>query len=287
MSAAITIHFHDSALTARCIDSLMADGWEPVLVWDNSEDDGRSLLHLRARYTDSDKVWFVQASRNLGFGKGMNAAMADLAGRGHVGPLLLLNNDAVAMPGMREALLAQARKIDPPALLAPRILQDGTKQGWRYYQPWFGLVTRRPLPGSFSFLSGCALMVLRTEYSAPLFDEDFFMYGEDVELSWRMQRHGGSLALLDGAWVVHEGAASTGQASQGYERFMVRSHWLLSRKLAGSTWTRWGMTATKLPFLLLRALWRSVRYGSLAPLRALAYFSSRSSTRPMDHVIRR
>lgn len=287
MSPAITIHFHDSALTARCIDSLLADGWKPVLVWDNSEDGGRSLQHLQARYADSDKVWFVQPPRNLGFGKGMNAAMKDLAGRGHVGPLLLLNNDAVAMPGMREALLAQARKITPPALLAPRILQDGQEQGWRYYQPWFGLVTRRQLPGSFSFLSGCALMVLRTDYAAPLFDEDFFMYGEDVELSWRMRRHGGSLELLDDAWVVHEGAASTGQASQGYERFMVRSHWLLSRKLAGSAWTGWMMTATKLPFLLLRALLRSVRYGSLVPLRALAYFSSHSSTRPIDHVARR
>lgn len=270
MTAAITIHFRDAALTARCLDSLLADGWGPVLVWDNSEDEGRSLEDLRARYRDAGRVRFVQAPDNLGFGKGMNAAMADLAGSGHVGPMLLINNDAVAVPGLREAVLEEASRMQPPALVAPRILQDGQEQGWRYYQPWFGLVTRRPLPGSFPFLSGCALLVLHTDYATPLFDEDFFMYGEDVELSWRMRRQGGSLALLDRPWVVHEGAASSGQASQAYERFMVRSHRQLSRKLAGSAWGGWVMSATKLPFLLLRALLRSARYGSLGPLRALS-----------------
>ncbi|WP_287599419.1 glycosyltransferase [Thermomonas sp.] len=287
MTAAITIHFRDAALTARCVDSLLADGWEPVLVWDNSADEGRSLRDLRARYRDGGPVRFVQAPGNLGFGKGMNAAMADLADGGHAGPMLLINNDAVALPGLREALLAEASRVQPPALVAPRVMQDGKEQGWRHYQPWFGLVTRRPMPGSFPFLSGCALLVLRTDCAAPLFDEDFFMYGEDVELSWRMRRQGGSLALLDRAWVVHAGAASSGQASQRYERFMARSHSLLSRKLAGSAWAGRAMSATKLPFLLLRALLRSVRYGSLAPLRALADFSIRSSIRPTDHVARR
>ncbi|HEY1033351.1 MAG TPA: hypothetical protein VGE09_00035 [Pseudoxanthomonas sp.] len=287
MTAAITIHFRDAALTARCLDSLLADGWAPVLVWDNSADEGRSLRDLRARYRDGGPVRFVQAPGNLGFGKGMNAAMVDLAGSGQVGPVLLINNDAVAVPGLREAALTEAARMQPPALVAPRILQDGQEQGWRYYQPWFGLVTRRPLPGSFRFLSGCALLVLRADYATPLFDEDFFMYGEDVELSWRMRRQGGSLALLDRAWVVHAGAASSGQASQRYERFMVRAHRLLSRKLAGSAWAGRVMSATKLPFLLLRALLRSARYGSLAPLRALADFSSRSSIRPTDQVARR
>lgn len=62
-------------------------------------------------------------------------------------------------------------------------MQDGEEQGWLYYQPWLALVTKRPVWGSFAYLSGCCLLVQRPDNTQPLFDETFFMYGEDVELS--------------------------------------------------------------------------------------------------------
>src|SRR5690606_5305939 len=99
-----------------------------------------------------------------------------------------------------------------PMIIAPRVRQDGLEQGWLYYHPWLALVTRRPLPGSFPYLSGCCMLVHRPDNAMPLFDEDFFMYGEDVELSWRMRRSGARLVLVDGDYVRHEGSASTGQA---------------------------------------------------------------------------
>lgn len=287
MTAAITIHFRKAALTARCVDSLLADGWAPVLIWDNSEDCGTSLQELQARYRGCAEVEFADRVCNLGFGAGMNAALAELSARGHLGPLLLVNNDAVALPGMRDALLAEALHRTSPALLAPRIQQNGCEEGWLYYQPWFGLVTRRRLPGSVAFLSGCALLAVREDNAAPLFDEDFFMYGEDVELSWRMRRQGGSLVLLDRAWLVHDGAGSSGHASELYENLLVRSHWLLSRKLTDKAWVGGLMRMTKLPVLLARAVARSLRQGSLVPLRALLYLSGRSSRLPSDQVARR
>ena len=93
--------------------------------------------------------------------------------------------------------------------------------------------------------------------------------------------------LMDRAWVEHEGSASSGQASDAYERFLVSSHWLLARKLSGRIWMGALMAATKLPVLLLRALLRSARYRSLVPLRALIDISARSSIAPTDHAARR
>lgn len=271
MTAAITIHFRKPELTARCIDSLLADGWAPVLVWDNSADEGCSLRALAARYAREPRVQLVANPTNLGFGKGMNAALTELGHRGHAGPVLLVNNDAEALPGMRSALLAALpRDSTVPALVAPRILQDAQVQGWLYYQRWLALVTRRPLPGSVAYLSGCCLLVRRADNAAPLFDEDFFMYGEDVELSWRWRRQGGALVLLEDAWLHHAGSASSGQASAAYERFLVGSHWALARKLAGARWEGQVMQITKLPALIARACLRALRYRSLVPIRALA-----------------
>jgi GT2 family glycosyltransferase len=98
----------------------------------------------------------------------MNAALAELGRRGHAGPVLLVNNDAEVLTGMRAALLAALpRDSAVPALVAPRILQDGHIQGWLYYQRWLALVTRRPLPGSVAYLSGCCLLVRRADNAEP------------------------------------------------------------------------------------------------------------------------
>lgn len=271
MTAAVTLHFRKPELTCKCVDSLLADGWRPVLIWDNSDDDGVSSLPLEARYVGDDRVWMASHSRNLGFGRGVNAALAELGRRGYGGPVLLVNNDAEILPGLHEALSSQLQASPCFALLAPKIRQDGQVQGWMHYQPWFGLVTRSPLFGSFSYLSGCCLLVKRSDNAEPLFDEDFFMYGEDVLLSWGMRRSGAAVVLLDGVYVNHLGSASSGQASVLYERLVVRSHWLLARKLASNAASRACMQFLRLATLFTRACIRSWRYRSLVPLRALRH----------------
>lgn len=288
VTAAITIHFRKPELTAECIDSLLADGWAPVLVWDNSADEGRSLQALAARYAGEPRVQLVGNPANLGFGKGMNAALAELGRRGHAGPVLLVNNDAEVLTGMRAALLAALpRDSAVPALVAPKILQDGQAQGWLYYHRWLALVTRRPLPGSVAYLSGCCLLVLRAANAAPLFDEDFFMYGEDVELSWRWRRQGGALVLLEEAWLHHAGSASTGQASAAYERFLIGSHRTLARKLANGPLQAILMPLLRIPLLTLRAVLRSLRYRSWIPLRSLDQLFRRSIILPTNQEARR
>ena len=270
MTAAITIHFRKPELTARCVDSLLADGWNPILVWDNSDDAGASLQALQARYAADPRVVLVGSPSNLGFGKGMNAALAALGQRGYAGPVLLVNNDAEVEPGMRVALEAQLQGGGETALVAPRLLQDGQEQGWLYYQPWLALVTKRPLPGSFAYLSGCCLLVARPDNAQPLFDEDFFMYGEDVELSWRMRRAGGRLVLLDRSYLRHEGSASSGMASLFYESHVSTGHFLLASKLARGTGEAFAFVSARLPIMAARALVRSLRYRAMTPWRGLA-----------------
>jgi len=72
------------------------------------------------------------------------------------------------------------------------------------------------------------------------FDEEFFLYAEDVDLARRLRAAGWRLASLDGAWAVHEGGASTAgrplvrdaEWFRGHRR-LVRQHWTGSRRVAG------------------------------------------------------
>ncbi|WP_156913852.1 glycosyltransferase family protein [Comamonas badia] len=287
MTAAITIHYREPGITAACIESLLADGWAPVLIWDNSADGGITLRALQERFEGDGRLLWGENQENLGFGKGMNAALAMLGAFGYSGPVLLINNDAQIVPGMQHVFLERLQSVEGDALLAPMIFQTGRKQGWLYYQPWFALVTHRHLPGSFAYLSGCCLLVQRADNTQPLFDEDFFMYGEDVELSWRWRKQGGQLILLEGVLLGHQGSASSGPASEAYERFLVSSHWLLAGKLASTPYQAWCMRLSRIFPLLTRAILRAVRYRTLRPLRAFAQGFFGETNLPISQIARR
>ena len=69
MTAAVTIHFNKLELTHGCIKSLLADGWAPVLVWDNSDDGGASLQVLQVLFASDARVKWVRSPMNVGFGR--------------------------------------------------------------------------------------------------------------------------------------------------------------------------------------------------------------------------
>lgn len=95
------------------------------------------------------------------------------------------------------------------------------------------------------------------------------MYGEDVELGWRLQCEGRPAQLLPEPLVFHEGSASSGMASTFYESRMVAAHLLLARKLATSPLEAKMFLAVRAVLLPVRALIRAVRYRSLQPVKAL------------------
>jgi GT2 family glycosyltransferase len=62
---------------------------------------------------------------------------------------------------------------------------------------------------------GCALMVRRDAVRAVGgFDEGYFMYSEEVDLSLRLARAGGATHWVPEAEVAHEGQASTGDSPE-------------------------------------------------------------------------
>lgn len=268
VTAAITLNFRKSHLTVTCVRGLIADGWEPILVWDNSADGGADADSLREALKDESSVHVVESSSNIGFAQGVNRAMEWLERLGVAGDVLLINNDAQIMMGARDALCS-ALKRTKVGLIAPLVEHAGESIGWMYYQPVLGLVGRHRFWAGIPYLSGCCLLINREVIRGSVFDEAFFMYGEDVELSHRVHAMGLGLTLVPEVLVTHIGAASSGNGSAFYEWYLVRAHWLLASKISSGLMQSLLFRAIRLPVLATRAIARSIRYRSPEPIRAL------------------
>lgn len=233
-----------------------------------------------------DEGWSsVLLPENSGFGAGMNRGVEVAADRG-AALFLLLNPDATIDAASIEMLVAEAARY-PLALLAPVIetsagttwfdgadlhLRFGRSRATRHrasfprerFEPW---------------LSGaCLLVTLQLWRRIGGFDERYFLYWEDIDLSIRAVRQGGTLRLVDGARAVHdEGGTHDGEPHRGrsrgkssiYYHFNIRNRLLFAAQhLAPADRRRWLLTSPLAAWdVLLQGGRRQFLY-SHAPLRA-------------------
>ncbi|HKJ32414.1 MAG TPA: hypothetical protein VKA34_11335, partial [Balneolales bacterium] len=157
------------------------------------------------------------------------------------------------------------------ALIAyPNINHGGNTQGTLYYHRYSGLLSQKLLPGFFPYANGCCLLIANDRLdSSQLFDEDFFMYGEDVELSYRLGVN--KLTHINKTLAFHEGNASTKNGSLFYESHILNSHFLLAKKLSKTRIDFYILILFRTIIMSLRATIRTIRIRSITPSYALIY----------------
>lgn len=263
----LTLNYRDPNRTRRCVYSLLDDGARHVVVWDNSGDGGASAAGLAASLCDEPRVSVEISPVNLGFAAGVNQGLEWCTTRFPNTWVLLINNDACLRHGalnqLRTALLTQVQAV----VAYPNIDHSGHVLGTVFYQRHTGLLTQKPLPGSFPYASGCCLLIAPERASTQLFDEDFFMYGDDWALGWKLGAS--KMAHVSQTLVVHEGSASSGLGSPFYETRIVAAHWLLASKLTRFSCERPVLFLGHALALTGRALARTLRFRSSVPLHAL------------------
>lgn len=268
----IVLNYRNVVRTETCLRSLAGQGIDTVIVVDNSADDSAANELASMIKSQTERIDYtlrlLNFGSNLGFARGVNLALNDAVAL-HCDAFLIINNDAVALSGM-VARLAAVLADTGTAMVAPTVVDAaGVPQPMLWYQRFFGLLTVRPLPGSFPYLSGCCLLVRREMLEeGRLFDEDFFMYGEDTLLGWRLVCAGKKPLRLDDAFVRHDDAGSSRRGQMFYEYHMTRAHVLLAMKTWRHPLEIPMMLACKCVGLGLRALWRSLRFGNIVPLKA-------------------
>ena len=196
VDVSIVTHRPDIGLLERMLESIaeQAAGQDVrVLIHDNSDDDDatpriRALPVLAAggAFTAVD----VQRSpENVGFGRGHNANAA----RGTAPLLFVLNQDCILEPGVLAPLLGAAAA------------DDAHVAAWELRQiPYEHPKAYDPVSLDTPWVSGAATLFRRTAFDdVGGFDPQIFMYGEDVDLSWRLRAAGYRLRYLAKYAVVH------------------------------------------------------------------------------------
>ena len=227
VSAAI-VNYNAKAYLLECIASLRREQVADVVVADNASVDGSEAA---VRAADPD-VTYVQTGANLGYGTGVNRAVARADGEQPF--LLCLNADARLEPGALAAMLAAFEGRPEVGIVGPRVEDpDGTLYPSVRTFPtlvdavghaFLGMVwgsnpfTRRyrmldldhDVPADVDWVSGSCFLIRRTTWdSIGGFDEGYFMYGEDVDICWRVRRAGWEVAFEPSAGVVHVQGVST------------------------------------------------------------------------------
>lgn len=265
---ALLINYRDAKRTANCVRTLLASGVVRVVVWDNSEDGGVSSAELGRLFDAVDKVVVETSPRNIGFAAGVNHGIDACRRLMPKAWILLINNDTIAPPRLADVLSTELETSRNSVLAFPALLHAGKRIDEVYYHRWFGVLTHLPHPGTFRVPRGCCVMLATDRWEGDLFDEDFFMYGEEVELGWRLRYQPDAMVHVPEAVVVHEGSMSSGVNSLFYETRMVAAHLILAGKL-GVGRVRLLLYLFRLPVLMVRAGVRSIRYRSSMPWKGL------------------
>lgn len=226
----IIVSYNCAAFLGLTLHALLwkaQDGLE-VLVVDNASSDDTAAL-LRSRFP---QVELVLNAENVGFGRACNQGMERARGE----YLLMLNPDTYVPEDLCERVVDFMDQHPDGGAMGVRML-DGrgrflpeSKRGlptvFRSFCRFSGLSRLFPssalLAGYYAaqvgehetapveVLSG-AFMVLRRTAVEQVggFDEDFFMYGEDIDLSWRIHRAGFRNYYHAGISIVHFKGEST------------------------------------------------------------------------------
>jgi len=87
-------------------------------------------------------------------------------------------------------------------------------------------------PEVFGFCGAAALLRMDAVRAAGFFEDDFFLYYEDTDLSWRLRLHGWTVRYEPRAIVRHAHAATTGEGSSLHRFYNDRNRMLMLMRCA-------------------------------------------------------
>jgi N-acetylglucosaminyl-diphospho-decaprenol L-rhamnosyltransferase len=263
--AVVIISWNTRTLTLEAIRTLLDDvqrsGPYDTQIWvvDNASNDD-SPAAIRAQFPE---VHLIENVRNVGFGAANNIAMKAM-GFGKSGmadddlprAVYLLNSDTQTRPGATSILFNALFSLPNAGIVGARLTYEdggfqhsafafpGLAQLWIDLMPAPGMLYNRRINGRYPhkryektkpFRVGHTLgatMMLRREViqKTGMFDEQFFMYAEEVDWSWRVQKAGWKIYCVPDAHVIHLEGQSTRQVKPDSVIHLWQSRLRLYRK---------------------------------------------------------
>ncbi|MGH9512767.1 MAG: glycosyltransferase family 2 protein [Terriglobales bacterium] len=250
----VVVSWNTKKLVADCLDSLkgahLSAGMEIVLV-DNASTDGTVEL-VRRKFPD---VKVIQNSENLGFARANNIGIGFTSGE----YICLINSDVVVPPDCLQKMEAYLSGQPRIGMLGPKmILPDGSigQSCMRFPTPWNWFCRALALDSLFKgskifgdfMMSGFAydrtedvevltgwfwMIRRRAMEEVGLLEEQFFMYGEDIDWPKRFHTHGWRVVFYPEAQAIHHCAGSSSSAPTRFYVEMYRADMDYFRKHHG------------------------------------------------------
>lgn len=196
MFSIIIVNYRTFDLTDGCLQSIFSSctsGDFEIILVDNHSEDG-SGERLAEKY--GSRIKFLAVPENRGFAAANNIGATVAMGE----YLFFLNSDTLLVADILPSLVQRFCSQPEIGILAPRLLRDGVDQPYA-----FG----RDKDGALAWVSGAALLIRRSLFEElGGWDERYFMYLEDVDLSRRVRQAGYRLEICPMASVLHQGGGS-------------------------------------------------------------------------------
>lgn len=248
----IIVNYNVKHFLEQCLHSVQKSGEgieHEVFVVDNNSVDGS--CHLVKEKFPSVKL--IENKINVGYSAANNQAIKQSSGQ----YILLLNPDTVVEEDTFRKVIAfmdehpdagglGVKMIDGKGRFLPES-KRGLPTPWVAFYKVFGISSLFPNSRRFgryhlSFLNKdethvvevlCgAFMLLRKETldKTGLLDETFFMYGEDIDLSYRITKAGYRNYYFAGTTIIHYKGESTKKGSINYVKMFYQAMLIFSRK---------------------------------------------------------
>jgi GT2 family glycosyltransferase len=278
----IIVNFNGLQFLEPCLSSLMnqsCKNFEIILV-DNGSSDG-SADYVRNQFAT---VKIIETGKNLGFSGGTNTGIH--AAKGEY--ILTLNNDTIADPYLLEEIQKPMIFNTKVGMCASKILfpdnsinstgicisRSGAAWDRGIYEPDDNCHEQQE--EVFGPCAGSALYRREMLDQIGMFDEDFFMYMEDVDLAFRGQFSGWKCIYVPTARIIHKHGGTAGINSDlsifysnrnllwnvvknfPMQTILISSPWIIGRYIAD------------IPFYILKGKGRAILKAKIASLKGLS-----------------
>ncbi|MGH7142163.1 MAG: glycosyltransferase family 2 protein [Candidatus Saccharimonadales bacterium] len=254
-TAVIVLNWNGKDSLKPCLESLLAQSVQStIFVVENGSTDG-SLEYLKKSYPD---LRLIVNQTNLGFAGGANCGIRE-AIRNNFDYVGLFNNDAVADKDWLKNLVSVLDDRADIGIVTCKLVDANNKYldstgdtytvwGLPYPRGRGELVSTKYDDNTdiFAATGGASLYRVKMLEKVGLFDEDFFAYYEDVDLSFRAQLTGWKVCYTPRAIAYHQ-IGATSSKIKGFTTFQTIKNlpWLLVRNVPG------GLLSTVWPRFLL------------------------------------
>lgn len=247
----IIVNYNVKYYIEQCIYSIIKSGIDieyEIIVTDNNSNDG-SISYLKELYPN---ITYIENKENLGFAKANNQAIKIAKGE----YIMLLNPDTILGEStLYDCVTFMDKTPDAGALGVKMLKSNGSfalesrrgiptpltsmykmlglcklfpksKIFGKYYMQYLD----NNKPAKIEIISGACMFIRKStlDISGPL-DEDFFMYGEDIDLSYRLLKTGMKNYYIPTP-IIHYKGESTEKTSYRYVYVFYKAMLIFFRK---------------------------------------------------------